>query len=95
MSVSDDEVISHYEANKNSFVTEDAVALEYVLLSADNFQEQVVITDEDIRAAYDEGSSATSDVERRARHILISSADDALDKGQWIETAARWWSCIC
>ncbi len=81
MSVSDDEVISHYEANKNSFVTEDAVALEYVLLSADNFQEQVVITDEDIRAAYDaEVASATSDVERRARHILISSADDALAK---------------
>ena len=51
--VSDDEVLSHYETNKNSFVTEDSVALEYVLLSADNFQEQVVITDEDIRAAYD------------------------------------------
>ena len=81
MSVSDDEVISHYETNKNSFVTEDSVALEYVLLSADNFQEQVVITDEDIRAAYDaEVASATSDLERRARHILISSADDALAK---------------
>ncbi|MGB0253455.1 MAG: SurA N-terminal domain-containing protein [Litorivicinaceae bacterium] len=81
MSVSDDEVLSHYETNKNSFVTEDSVALEYVLLSADNFQEQVVITDEDIRAAYDaEVASATSDLERRARHILISSADDALAK---------------
>ena len=65
--------ISHYETNKNSFVTEDSVALEYVLLSADNFQEQVVITDEDIRAAYEaEVASATSDLERRARHILIS-----------------------
>ena len=81
MSVSDDEVLSHYETNKNSFVTEDSVALEYVLLSADNFQEQVVVTDEDIRAAYDaEVASATSDLERRARHILISSADDALAK---------------
>ena len=86
MSVSDDEVISHYEANKNSFVTEDAVALEYVLLSADNFQEQVVITDGDIRAAYDaEVASATSDVERRARHILISSADDALTKANGLK----------
>ena len=81
MSVSDDEVLSHYKTNKNSFVTEDSVALEYVLLSADNFQEQVVITDQDIRAAYDaEVASATSDLERRARHILISSADDALAK---------------
>lgn len=81
MTVSDHEVTSHYETNKNSFVTEDSVALEYVLLSADNFQEQVVITDEDIRTAYDaEVASATSDLERRARHILISSADDALTK---------------
>ncbi len=81
ISVSNDEVTSHYETNKNSFVTEDSVALEYVLLSADNFQEQVVITDEDIRAAYDaEVASATSDQERRVRHILISSADDALAK---------------
>ncbi|MEE2820562.1 MAG: SurA N-terminal domain-containing protein [Pseudomonadota bacterium] len=81
MSVNDDEVITHYETNKNSFVTEDSVALEYVLLSANNFQEQVVITDEDIRAAYDaEVASATSDLERRARHILISSAADALAK---------------
>ena len=81
MSVSDDEVTSHYETNKNSFVTQDSVALEYVLLSADNFQEQVFITDEDIRTAYDaEVASATSDLERRARHILISSTDDALAK---------------
>ncbi len=81
ISVSEDEVTSHYETNKNSFVTEDSVALEYVLLNANNFQEQVVITDEDIRAAYDaEVASATSDLERRARHILISRADDALAK---------------
>ena len=79
MSVNDDEVITHYETNKNSFVTEDSIALEYVILSANNFQEQVVITDEDIRAAYDaEVASATSDLERRARHILISTAVDAL-----------------
>jgi len=50
-------------------------------LSAADFQDQVAITDEDVKAAYDsEVATAANDTERRARHILIASSDDALAK---------------
>ena len=79
VSVSTDEVATYYASNKNAFVTEESVAVDYVLLSAGDFQDQVVITNEDVRAAYDsEVVTAANDTERRARHILISSSDQAL-----------------
>jgi peptidyl-prolyl cis-trans isomerase D len=81
VSVSNDDMTTYYESNKNSFVTEESVALDYVVLSAADFQDRVAITDEDVRAAYDsEIAAATNDTERRARHILIASSDDALAK---------------
>ncbi|RZO76212.1 MAG: hypothetical protein EVA61_02395 [Litorivicinaceae bacterium] len=81
VSVSTDEVATYYASNNNAFVTEESVAVDYVLLSADDFQEQVLITHEDVRAAYDsEVVTAANDTERRARHILISSSDQALTK---------------
>ena len=81
VSVSNDDMTAYYESNKNSFVTEESVALDYVVLSATDFQDQVAITDEDVKAAYDsEVAVASNDTERRARHILIASSDDALAK---------------
>ena len=47
---------------------------DYVLLSAGDFQDQVLITNEDVRAAYDsEVVTAANETERRS-HILISSS---------------------
>ena len=81
VTVSDDDVVTYYEANKNSFVTEESVALDYVLLSATNFQDQAAITDDDVRAAYDsEAATAANDAERRARHILVAGSVDALTR---------------
>ncbi|NCW73858.1 MAG: hypothetical protein EBW06_04600 [Gammaproteobacteria bacterium] len=81
VSVSNDDITTYYDSNKNSFVTEESVALDYVVLSAADFQDRVAITDEDVKAAYDsEVAAATNDTERRARHILIASSDDALAK---------------
>ena len=86
VTVSDDDVATYYEANKNSLVTEESVALDYVLLSASDFQDQVAITDDDVRAAYDsEVATAANDTERRARHILIASSDDALTKANGLK----------
>ena len=86
VTVSDDDVATYYEANKNSLVTEESVALDYVLLSASDFQDQVTITDDDVRAAYDsEVATAANDTERRARHILMASSDDALTKANGLK----------
>jgi peptidyl-prolyl cis-trans isomerase D len=86
VSVTDDEVSTYYEANRGDFVTEESVALDYVLLSALDFEEQVELTDDDIRAAYDsEVASASEESERRARHILVATSDDALEKATEIK----------
>jgi peptidyl-prolyl cis-trans isomerase D len=86
VTVSDDDVATYYEANKNSLVTEESVALDYVLLSASDFQDQMTITDDDVRAAYDsEVATAANDTERRARHILMASSDDALTKANGLK----------
>ena len=75
------DVSAFYDANKSSFVTEESVALEYVLLTNDDFRDQVSVTEEDVRAAYDtEVEQSATESERRARHILIANGGDALEK---------------
>ncbi len=81
VSLAADDVSEFYDANKSSFVTEESVALEYVLLTNDDFRDQVSVTEEDVRAAYDtEVEQSATESERRARHILIANGGDALDK---------------
>ena len=81
VSLAADDVSEFYDANKSSFVSEESVALEYVLLTNDDFRDQVSVTEEDVRAAYDtEVEQSASESERRARHILIGNGGDALDK---------------
>ena len=81
VSLEADDVSEFYDANKSSFVTEESVALEYVLLTNDDFRDQVSVTEEDVRAAYDtEVEQSATESERRARHILIANGGDALDK---------------
>ena len=73
VSLAADDVSEFYDANKSSFVSEESVALEYVLLTNDDFRDQVSVTEEDVRAAYDtEVEQSATESERRARHILIS-----------------------
>ena len=81
VSLAADDVSEFYDANKSSFVTEESVALDYVLLSKDDFRDQVSVTEEDIRAAYDtDVEQSATESERRARHILIANGGGALDK---------------
>ena len=82
VTVSPDEVASTMRQTRTHLSPKNQLQ-DYVLLSAGDFQDQVLITnEEDIRAAYDDSEvvSAANDVERRARHILISSSDQALAK---------------
>ncbi len=81
VTIDDEEITSFYDTNSSQFVTDESVALDYVLLSSGDFREQVTISDDDLRDAYDaEVAQATNESERRARHILIADGDDALEK---------------
>lgn len=79
--VSDDAIKSFYEANQSGFYSEESVALDYVVLSSEDFKDQVKINDGDVLEAYDaEIKSASQDLERRARHILIADGEGAFEK---------------
>ncbi|MBE58135.1 MAG: hypothetical protein CMD66_01760, partial [Gammaproteobacteria bacterium] len=81
VSLAAEDVSEFYDANKSSFVTEEFVALEYVLLTNDDFRDQVSVSEEDVRAAYErEVEQSATESERRARHILIGNGGDALGK---------------
>ena len=81
VSLAPEAVSNFYDAKKSSFVTEESVILEYVLLANDDFRDQVSVTDEALRAAYEtEVEQSANESERRARHILIASAEGALEK---------------
>ena len=81
VSLAEEDISEFYDENKKSFLTEEAVVVEYVLLGADGFKDQVSITDKDLRAAYDEEvEQSATESERRVRHILVGESGEALEK---------------
>jgi peptidyl-prolyl cis-trans isomerase D len=67
-----------YEANKARFVTPETVALQYVELTLDSVAAGVAVSEEALRAYYDEiAPERFVDAEqRRGSHILVESGDD-------------------
>jgi len=81
VSLAAEDISNFYDAKKSSFVTEESVVLEYVVLANDDFRDQVSVTEEALRAAYEtEVEQSANESERRARHILIANGEGALDK---------------
>ncbi len=79
--VTEEAIQSFYEAGSPNFYTEESVAIDYISLSADQFRDQVVISDADLSSTYKaETEVASQDIERRARHILIADGDGASEK---------------
>ncbi|MCP3906777.1 MAG: peptidylprolyl isomerase [Oceanicoccus sp.] len=73
--VTDAEVQAYYDANIDSFQSEDQVKLEYIELKQQDFFKPV--SDEDLQRAYAEDiESFNSQEERRVSHILIELSDD-------------------
>jgi len=74
---SDAAVEAYYKANQARFMTTESVRLAYGELRADQLASQVVISDDDLKQAYEKEKSSFVQPERRqARHILIESAND-------------------
>lgn len=68
---------THYDANQQAFTQPAQVDVQYVVLSAQDFQSNsVTVTDAELQAAYDQFVSAQqSNAERSVRHILITATD--------------------
>ncbi|QKT02545.1 SurA N-terminal domain-containing protein [Ectothiorhodospiraceae bacterium 2226] len=83
--VTDDEVEAHYQANQRRYVTQERVRLAYLELSIDDVARGVEVSEEAVRAFYEERAEQFGGEERRAaRHILLLSGDEP---GQALEQA--------
>lgn len=75
--VSDDELKAAYDKQADSLVTEEQVAVDYVVLDQADFARPDDVSDADIQAAYDRMLAGyEADEERDARHILIDITPD-------------------
>ena len=71
------EIQAYYEAHTASFRTPESADIEYVVLDLDALKQQISVTDDELRAYYNENISRyTQAEERRASHILINAGKD-------------------
>ncbi len=75
--VSDEEVAAYYEEHKTEYVSEEQVSVEYIELRKNELISAIVVSEEDIEAAYQEELEVfEAAIERHAAHILIEEQDD-------------------
>ena len=92
VTVTDEQIAKRYEERKADFQTPERVNLQYVQLNLADVAAQVQVTEEGLRAFYDQVAAeryATAE-RRRARHILVESgSDDAAAKAKADKLAAE------
>ena len=73
-----DEVLSYYEENEESFVTEEEIDVEYLSISIGEIAQSIEFSPLDVQQYYDENIERfRSNEERKSSHILISFEDDS------------------
>lgn len=77
--LSDDDIKAYYTAKASEFMTPEQVVLEYVELNKESFFDQVEVSDEALKAAY-ENEIANLAEQRRAAHILVEVNDKLNDE---------------
>ena len=81
--VTDEDVETYYNANIESFDTEEQVKLAYVTLNVEALKARVSVDDADVRKYYDDNIEGYGTQEtRRVSHILIESGEGAQEKAQ-------------
>ena len=76
LAIDDTAIAARYDANQVSYQTTETVDLEYVELALADIAATVELSEEELRAAYEEERERFETAEeRRARHILLEVAD--------------------
>jgi peptidyl-prolyl cis-trans isomerase D len=92
VTVTDEQVAKRYEERKADFKTPEKVNLQYVQLNLPDVAATLQLTEEGLRAFYDQVAHEryTSPERRRARHILVESgSDDAAAQARADKLAAE------
>lgn len=86
--ISDAEIAEYYEANQPQFQQEEQVKIAWLELDRESMFDEVSISEEQVRKAYDEEvASFQAQTERRAAHILFEAADAGALEGAMAEAA--------
>ena len=81
--VTDEQIAEYFDANSSRYMHPEMVSISYVELRTDDVVSDVEVDEEAVRRLYDEYVlSMTSKEQRKARHILISVAEDADESTQ-------------
>jgi peptidyl-prolyl cis-trans isomerase D len=77
ISVSEEEVAAHYEANKQDYLSVEEVAVEYIDLNIDDISKDITVEESAVKLQYDSiVASYKSSTEREAAHIMIEGSDE-------------------
>lgn len=77
--LTEQQVAEYYDNNKDQYTTQRKVSIEYIELNADMLVGSQQVSDEQVRARYDqEAESADTGSSLRAAHILVTEASDEL-----------------
>jgi peptidyl-prolyl cis-trans isomerase D len=79
VTLSDDDIKAYYTAQASEFMTPEQVVLEYIELKKESFFDQVEVSDEALKTAY-ENEIANLAEQRRAAHILVEVNDKLSDE---------------
>ncbi len=102
--VTDEELNTYYEANKDQYKSQEKVRVEYIELDRANLADEVIVEEEEIESLYsDREAEAESNKEYRAAHILLIGSDEEaqtkmkeiqskLNAGEAFETLAEAYS---
>ena len=75
--VSDQEISDYYQRNQDRFQQEEQVSIEYVELNKQSMMADIMVTEEQLQAAYqEEVATFKAQTERRASHILWEATTD-------------------
>lgn len=74
------EVKSYYDSNSHRFTADETRNFTTLVVRADKLKDRVSVTEAEAKEVYDNNPEAfASEEERQARHILVSSEDEAMD----------------
>ena len=78
--ITDEDVAAFYESNRDRYMSEETVDIEYVEILQSEVAGNVEVTEEDLRAYYDEQRERfVAEEERHARHILLTGDTTAAE----------------
>lgn len=72
--IDDEGIQNYYDANRELFRTEEALVVNYVILSRSRLQDKMTVSDDELRAAYDVYKQQEANkIEKSIAHILITT----------------------